>query len=324
MAKKERVIVWRVTQSCDLKCKFCSYSRDVERQRDDADSELIRSFSEVLGEYRKQTGDEVLVSWIGGEPFLRSDLLEHSERLHGLGIKVSATTNGVPLTEEKLRRIDGCFSEIVFSLDSFKECDDEVRGFDGHFDMVCGRIRELDKIRRSSGSGLKIKVNTILMRRNIADFERFCELLQSLGVDEVTFNRLGGYDRPEFFGDNRLLFEQSRDFAEKLPSLKRRFAEKGLVIHGSEKYMERFMYAALDKPMPVEECDPGAWFWFVNENGYISPCSYTSYEYKFPLRDIKCAADFDRAEQYFREQRRCARSKWCDDCFCTQVYDKFE
>lgn len=154
MAKK-RVIVWRVTQSCDLKCKFCSYSRDVERQRDDADTKLIRSFSVVLGEYVKQTGDEVLVSWIGGEPFLRSDLLEHSERLHGLGIKVSATTNGVPLTEEKLRRIDGCFSEIVFSLDSFRECDDDVRGFEGHFDMVCGRIQELDKIGAAPAADLK-------------------------------------------------------------------------------------------------------------------------------------------------------------------------
>lgn len=324
MAGKKRVIVWRITQSCDSKCKFCSYSREVERRRDDADAALIRSFSEVLGEYKKQTGDEVLVSWIGGEPFLRADLLEHSERLHELGIKVSATTNGIPLNEEKLRRIDACFCEIVFSLDSFRECNDDVRGLSGHFDLVCKRIRELDRIRRESGSGLKIKVNTILMRRNIADFERFCEMLSGLGVDEVTFNRLGGYDRPEFFGDNRLLFDQSKVFAEQLPALKRRFAEKGLVIHGSAKYMERFMYAALDKPMPVEECNPGAWFWFVNENGFVSPCSYTSYEYKFPLSEVRCADDFDRAERFFRERRRCARSKWCSDCFCTQVYDKFE
>lgn len=162
------------------------------------------------------------------------------------------------------------------------------------------------------------------MRRNIADFERFCDFLVELGVDEVTFNRLGGYDRPEFFDDNRLLFEQSKEFSEKLPALKSAFAKKGLVIHGSKKYMERFMTAALDQSNPIEECDPASWFWFVNENGYISPCSYTTYEYKYALGDVKAVEDFDKVEQYFRKQRKVCRSKWCDDCFCTQVYDKFE
>lgn len=320
---KNRVIVWRITQNCDLKCRFCSYSTEVKRKREDADPKLIRGFARVLGDYKRQTGDSVLVSWIGGEPFLRKDIMELSQVMHGEGIDVSATTNGMPLDESALYGISRYFSEIVFSLDSFRECDDEVRGRAGHFDRVSDGIKRLDEIRKAENSSLKIKVNTILMRRNIADFERFCEYLAALGVDEVTFNRLGGYDRPEFFGENRLLFEQSERFARELPEVKERLLRKGLTVHGSSKYMERFMSAALDRKNPVEECDPAEWFWFVNENGFISPCSYTTYEYKYPISEVKTAADFYKVEQYFREQRRCARSKWCGDCFCTQVYDKF-
>ena len=35
---KDRVIVWRITQDCNMRCRFCSYSCEVARQRDDADT----------------------------------------------------------------------------------------------------------------------------------------------------------------------------------------------------------------------------------------------------------------------------------------------
>ena len=307
-----------------MRCRFCSYSCDVERQRDDANAEEIKQFIEVLGRYKSSAGEKVLVSWIGGEPFLRKDMMDYSKRLHSLGIDVSATTNGLLLNETLLSEVADTFTELVFSIDSFEECDDDVRQYKGHFQAVCDKIRMLDRIRKEKGNNIRIKVNTILMRRNIGDFERFCEFLHGIGVDEVTFNRLGGYDRPEFFEDNRLLYAQSEAFARNLPKLKKKFMERGLLIHGSKKYMDRFMSAALDEANPIEECEPASWFWFINENGYISPCSYTTYEYKYELCKVKEAEDFGKVEAYFREQRRCCRSKWCDDCFCTQVYDKFE
>lgn len=321
---KNRVIVWRITQQCNLLCRFCSYSREVERRRDEADGQEIERVSEVLGDYKQLTGDHILVSWIGGEPFLRKDIFELSKNLNSRGIEISATTNGIPLDKNMLSDIDQYFSEIVFSLDGFEEHSDTVRQFDGYFQTVTQKIRLLDQMRNASKSGLKIKVNTILMRRNISQFEKFCEYLAELGVDEVTFNRLGGYDRPEFFDDNRLLYSQSKKLADELPEIKKRLADKGLIIHGSKKYMERFLSAARDIKNPIEECYPGQWFWFINENGYISPCSYTTYEYEFPISDIRSVEDIPKVEQYFRDLRKNSRSDWCDNCFCTQVYDKFE
>ena len=321
---KNRVIVWRITQQCNLLCRFCSYSREVERKRDEADAQEILRVADVLGDYKALTGDSILVSWIGGEPFLHKDISALSAHLHSRGIGISATTNGIPLNGQTLADINRYFSEIVFSLDGFEPHSDAVRQFDGYFRTVTEKIRLLHQMRSDSGSGLKIKVNTILMRRNIAEFEAFCEYLAEIGVDEVTFNRLGGYDRPEFFDDNRLLYEQSKALADDLPAMKQRLAAKGLIIHGSQKYMERFLSAALDQKNPIDECNPGDWFWFINENGYISPCSYTSYEYQFPIADIRSPEDIPKVEQYFRDLRSTCRSEWCDNCFCTQVYDKFE
>lgn len=321
---KNRVIVWRITQQCNLSCLFCSYSREVERRRDEADTREIERVSEVLGDYRRLTGDNILVSWMGGEPFLRKDIFELSKKLHSYGIEISATTNGIALDKKKLSDINSYFSEIVFSLDGFEMHSDAVRQFDGYFRTVTEKIRLLDQMRIDSESGLKIKVNTILMKRNVSDFEKFCEYLAEIGVDEVTFNRLGGYDRPEFFTDNRLLYSQSKKLADELPEMKKSLMDKGLVIHGSQKYMERFLSAARDIKNPIDECNPGEWFWFINENGYISPCSYTSYEYQFPIWDIRSPEDVPKVEQYFRSLRMSRRSEWCNNCFCTQVYEKFE
>lgn len=195
-----RVIVWRVTQSCNMKCRFCSYSTQVERLRGNADEAEIDRLCGVLGDYKRRTGEDILVSWIGGEPFLWKNIIPFSEKLHNSGINVSATTNGLLLGQNELR--DGVaknFSEIVFSLDGFDECNDAVRQCLGHFETVSENIRAICELRGALASPLKIKVNTILMRQNIPRFDEFCEYLLWLGVDEVTFNQLGGFDRPEFY-----------------------------------------------------------------------------------------------------------------------------
>lgn len=322
----KRVIVWRVTQTCNMRCRFCSYSTETQRLRSSADEAEIWRLCGVLADYVRKTGDEMLVSWIGGEPFLWENIIPFSERLYESGIQVSATTNGLPLGRADLRGgVVKAFSELVFSLDGFKECDDDVRQCAGHFEAVSENIRALCEMRRANpDSPLKIKVNTILMRQNAGSFEEFCEYLSGLGVDEVTFNRLGGFDRPEFYGENSLTVQQAEALCEKLPSIRRRFAEKGMTVHGSGKYLDRILSATRNEKNPVDECYPGAWFWFINENGFISPCSYTSYEYKFDTKEIKSAEDFSRAEDFFRICRGESRSKWCGDCYCTQVYDKFE
>ncbi len=292
-----RVIVWRITQSCNMKCRFCSYSTQAERTRGDADEAEIERLCTVLGEYRRQTGGKILVSWIGGEPFLWKNIIPFSEKLRGFGIDVSATTNGLLFNKKELQKgvLDN-FSELVFSLDGFDECDDAVRQYYGHFDTVSKNIKVLAEMRDNCMSDMKIKVNTILMRRNIPQFEEFCEYLLWLGADEVTFNQLGGFDRPEFFEENRITAEQAETFCKRLPTLQKDFAERGLVIHGGKTYLDRILKSSRNEVNPIGECNPGSRFWFINEDGFISPCSYTSYEYKLDTKEIKSAEDFVKAE----------------------------
>lgn len=73
----------------------------------------------------------------------------------------------------------------------------------------------------------------------------------------------------------------------------------------------------------MEDCGPGAWFWFVNESGLLSPCSYTSYQYALLLSSIQTVADVSAVEARLRAMREARRSPACADCHCTLVWDKF-
>src|SRR5262245_7048223 len=99
------IVVWRVTQRCNLSCPFCGYDRRLAHSRHDADADLIRAFAGRLAEHQQATGDTVLVSWLGGEPLLwppLTNLTVHcTERL---GLRVSTTTNGTTLASPDVRR----------------------------------------------------------------------------------------------------------------------------------------------------------------------------------------------------------------------------
>ena len=101
------IIVWRVTQSCNLSCPFCGFDRRLDRVRRDADVETVARFGAVLSEYQRATGDGVLVSWMGGEPLLWPPLRELTEHFtRRLGMRVSTTTNGTPLGTKRVADIN--------------------------------------------------------------------------------------------------------------------------------------------------------------------------------------------------------------------------
>src|SRR5262245_53533879 len=125
------IIVWRITERCNLSCPFCAYDRTLRRSRRDADPGAVDQFCRVLGEYRRRTGERILVSWLGGEPLLWSGVFEISRALRAaFQIEFSATTNGTALHLERVRReILNCFSELTVSVDGPAEFHETMRAW---------------------------------------------------------------------------------------------------------------------------------------------------------------------------------------------------
>ena len=109
----------------------------------------------------------------GGEPLVRPKVEELIKTLFNIDeIKaISMTTNGLLLRDKVMQLRDAGLSSINVSLDTFK--DDRFKAITG----IRGLNKIMNAIRVADDAGLKIKINTVIMRGwnddEIADFARF-------------------------------------------------------------------------------------------------------------------------------------------------------
>jgi MoaA/NifB/PqqE/SkfB family radical SAM enzyme len=325
MPTTDLLVLWRVFEHCNLACQFCGYSKALRRPRAVADPERVLAFGKILGEYARTYGRRVSVSWLGGEPLLWPELPVLSRLFRQtFGVGVGVTTNGDPLASPSVRAslVDD-YSLVTVSVDGVGEFHDACRSSPGLFERMKQSVRALRAEADAAESGLVLRVNTILMRGNVADFELLCREVASWGVTELTFNQLGGNDRPEFYPANRLLPEQVERFVAEFPRVRGAMARLALSIHGTDRYLHRLASTARGQPIPIDDCGPGRSFLFIDEHGRVSPCSFTSCGYGLPIETIADPEDLARLHDTFARLRRERREVPCGDCHSTQVFDKF-
>ncbi|HLF03201.1 MAG TPA: radical SAM protein [Anaerolineales bacterium] len=325
MVASKLVVVWRVTEVCDLACPFCAYSRELRRSRASADRGEALRFGALLGEYARKNQREALVSWLGGEPLLWKPIWDVSRAFRNqFGLRVSVTTNGTMLDSEEVRRcITEDFDEVTVSVDGVGPDHDRRRQTAGLYDRLEKNVRRLKEQRFISGRGPRIRVNTVLMRDSIHSFESLCVAVAGWGVEELTFNILGGRDRPEFFPGHSLQPEQIDSFRRELPRIRERAADLGLSILGSERYLDRLSATITNHQLPITDCSPGQSFLFVDERGFLAPCSFTTQGYGVHLSEIRAASDLQNLSARFAERKRAEMLAPCYDCHSTQVFGKF-
>lgn len=224
------VIVWRITERCNLACKFCGFDRDLPRPRREADPQSILEFGALLSEYQRRTGDAVLVSWLGGEPLLWPPLTDLTRAFRNeYRLAVSTTTSGTSLRSPAVRaHLLEHYSELTVSVDAVGALHDQLRGWPGGYASLQCDVAALVQEKRARGHGPILRANVLLMRETLAGFEQLCVELAGWGIEEVTFNQLGGNDRPEFYPAHRLLPEQAEYLATQLPRMRRQLAAQGL------------------------------------------------------------------------------------------------
>ena len=319
------LVLWRVTERCNLGCRFCGYDRSLARLRREVRPDTALAFGAVLGRYRRETGRRVLVSWLGGEPLLWAPLAEISAQYrqrHDLDL--SLTTNATRLARPEVRAmLLQHYAEVTVSVDGDAPFHDSVRGQSGLHASLVKSLSALANAKRAAGAGPLLRANVILMRGNVESFPALCRELTRWGIEEITFNQLGGNERPEFFPDNRLLPQQVHLLRRELPPLRAELSRLGVVLRGSAQYLERMAASSLDSAIAPADCAPGQALLFIDEDSYVSPCSFTSRDYGVPLADIDTPAALAALPMRFAALRNGQRAPACADCHSTQHFGKF-
>jgi MoaA/NifB/PqqE/SkfB family radical SAM enzyme len=173
------VIVWRVTEHCNLACPFCEYRRTLARPRVTAKPDEVLALGALLRDYQAQSQRRVLVSWLGGEPLLWSPLQHIAETFkYEYGLQLGVTTNGTHLDMDALQRhIISTYDQLTISIDGMGARHDQYRLLSGLFERLRCAITQLHQRKIQTGSSLLIRINTILMRDNIEEFPQLCETL---------------------------------------------------------------------------------------------------------------------------------------------------
>ena len=142
-----RQLILQVTQQCNLRCEYCTYSGIYENRRTHSGQSMsVNTAERAIDLLIKQSStlQTVYVSFYGGEPLLEFNLIRHcvdylKRLVEGKTIKYSLTTNGTLLTDEVVDFLaDNCF-QLAISLDGTKEDHDANRRFidgRGSFDVI--------------------------------------------------------------------------------------------------------------------------------------------------------------------------------------------
>ncbi len=125
----------KLTYNCNLRCKMCPFWR-----RASPDPSLAQEKAVLEQIYNSGA---VGVAFEGGEPLLRSDLVDILAFSRSLPLHTSLITNGT-LLESKIDEIAPYINGVVYvSLDGLEETHDAIRGVGGSFrksvrGILCG------------------------------------------------------------------------------------------------------------------------------------------------------------------------------------------
>lgn len=318
------IVLWRITERCNYACGFCAYDRRLKRTRAEVSREDALRLGTMLADYGRATGQRMLISWLGGEPLLWSPLFEVSDMLREAGAAISLTTNGSLLHLPEIQeRLSATVDELTISVDSGEALHDHLRSFAGAWRRSREGVSALRRARDANGRGPKLRANVVLMRSTLPQFEALCANLAEWGVDEITFNQLGGRDRPEFFPAERLLPDDVLRLRQLVDRLKPQLAISGVRLCATPRYLDRLETAAERRAQPVSECDMGENFLFIDEHGLVAPCSFSTAEYGLSAKTL-VVKDLAGLPNRFRAAKKTTPCATCADCPSTQVFAKFD
>ena len=319
------IILWRVLNSCNLACPFCAYDKRLAFRREQAVPEQVARFIDVLGAWRRATGRAAILSWLGGEPLLWPARAELDMRATGHGIDLSLTTNGTQLGAARVRtELVQRYREVTISIDGMAEFHDAMRGWRGAFEKLGATVPALIAERDATGSPLKVRANVVLMRDNVAGFPALCRALAGWGIDEISFNQLGGRDRPEFYPEHRLRADDVAFLIDEVPELRTELKSAGTTLVGGEAYLRRFADTVAGRRFPITDCRIAETFLFIDEAGRIAPCSFTPGHFGMSVDDLHSADDLDALPRRLRSHQGKKPALDCADCPSTQQFSKFE
>lgn len=186
-------LVFYPTLRCNLMCKMC-YQRFHNRNVTEMS---LKDIEDMFSQYKF---DSVML--VGGEIFMRQDIIDIINFFATISSEVSIQTNASLIKDEHIKELNTCDSlkNMWISLDGLEELHDVIRGT-GVFKRAVNVIKKLHK-------NIRVHINTVIMKENISELEKLYEHLKDLDVASVTFQYEMKYEKTQYESANKKLSDK--------------------------------------------------------------------------------------------------------------------
>jgi MoaA/NifB/PqqE/SkfB family radical SAM enzyme len=173
-------VICEISYICNLACPTCFRwtSKPDEHELDFGQwKDVINKLKEWLGTFN--------LTFTGGEPFLRKDLLDLFKFTSDNGIVTGVVSNGSLIDKTMAQRIvDSGLDGLCLSLNSLKRhIHNETRGTNGSYDEVMTAIENVKAVKQ----GMRLSLSTTVVRENIGELVDMVEFVKSTGLYGIHF-----------------------------------------------------------------------------------------------------------------------------------------
>ncbi len=169
------VLVWELTQACELACKHCRAEAQPQRHPDELTTEEGKQLLDEASEF----GENQLVVLSGGDPLYRDDTFELIEYGVDQGLQMTLTPSGTAsLTPDRIEKLaDSGLRRLALSIDGASPA-----AHDG-FRKEAGSFRQtVEAARAANEAGLPLQINTTVCAETVEQLPRLRELVDDLGA----------------------------------------------------------------------------------------------------------------------------------------------
>jgi len=214
---KKPVVVWNMTQRCNLRCIHC-YAHATENTAAD---ELTTEEGKALIDDLAAFGSPVIL-FSGGEPLVRSDLPELAAYAVQKGMRAVISTNGTLISAQTAKTLKAIgLSYVGISLDGMEPVHDRFRGVPGAY------RKALEGIRNCRQAGIKVGLRFTINRHNAAEIPAVFDLLEEMDIPRACFYHLVYAGRGSRMVEEDCTHEETRRIVDLLMDRTKRLHDAG-------------------------------------------------------------------------------------------------
>jgi radical SAM protein with 4Fe4S-binding SPASM domain len=274
-AQSKPVVMWNLTQHCNLACQHCYMDAGREAQTEMSLEEGIHLVDELAGMLVP------ILIFTGGEPLLSRNFYALAFHAREVGLKTVISTNGTLITPEVARILaEAQIRYVGVSLDSASaQSHDAFRGVTG------AHARALQGLKNARDAGLKTGLRLTLTRDNWQDVPALLSLAVQENIPRFCLYHLVPTGRGAGMADRDVTPEQRRSVIRLLAEAAEELKGENIEILTTDSPMDGAYLLELLKDDPRQEsvhklltnaggCSTGVKVANINQRGDVHPCHF--------------------------------------------------